>query len=132
MSNKSHHLIGKIYKSRFSYYDPRSRSYKFKRRPLLIVGAEKEILPCDLTVLPISKISVDSNLHEEFDVKLTEQEHENLKLNHDPSYVRTHKITTIYSLDLVHNGEISSLKDLYPKVYEEIKEKFESFPVSLF
>ncbi|MCJ8008885.1 hypothetical protein ACFFF5_10145 [Lederbergia wuyishanensis] len=132
MSNKSHHLIGKIYKSRFSYFDPRTRGYKFKRRPLLIVGAEKETLPCDLTVLPISKISVSSNIHDAFDIKLTKQDHENLNLTHDPSYVRTHKMTTIYSLDLIHNGEISSLKDLYPKVYEEIKEKFEGFAISLF
>lgn len=132
MSNKSQGLIGKIYDSRFLFFDPRVGKYKFKKRPILIIGAEKTTLPCDLTVLPISKVSVKSNLNSDYDIKLTKQEHGNLDLLYDPSYVRTHKVTTIYSLDLAHNGERASLKDMYPETYNKIKDSFERFSNELF
>lgn len=132
MSNNSAELIGKIYKSRFQYFDNISSSVKFKRRPVLIIGVEKETLPCDITILPISKISVQHNIDGEYDYKVTKQNHENLNLDYDPSYIRTHKISTIYSRDLVDQGEISSMKDAYADDYQSIKEKVEKFASELF
>jgi len=132
MSNNSQVLIGKIFKSRFKYFDSRQSKVLFKIRPVLIIGVEREKTPCDLTVLPISKVSLKVNLNEDYDYEITKSQHEKLSLDQDPSYIRTHKVTTIHSQDLPHNGLISSLKDSYPEDYELIKKKFEEFSQGLF
>lgn len=132
MSNNSQDLIGKIFKSRFKYFDSKLSKVRFKVRPVLIIGVEREKTPCDLTVLPISKVSMKVNLNEDYDYEITKSEHGNLSLDQDPSYIRTHKVTTIHSQDLPHNGMISSLKDSYPEDYKLIKDKFEKFSQGLF
>lgn len=132
MSNKARKLIGRMCDSRFKYFDPKSRRYKFKLRPILIIGAEKELLPCDLTVLPVSKVSNVNNRDENYDYPLTKKKHSNLNLKYDPSYVRTHKVSTIHSKDLSFEYTDCSLADLYQEDYENIEKTYRTFSDNLF
>lgn len=132
MPNKSSSLIGKICSVRFQFFDAKAGKLKFKLRPALIVGVEREILPCDLTILPISKVSHQHNVHPEFDHPLTHNDHKALGLRDDPSYVRTHKIATVHSKDLSFDNVNSSLLELYPEDYDVIKIKHERFSSTLF
>lgn len=125
MSNNSRKLIGKMYISRFKFFNTKTNTIELKRRPVLIIGVEKDLTPCDITVFPISKVSVSANINLEFDHKLTATNHQKLNLPFDPSYVRTHKVNTIHSGDLVR--DICSVEDLYPADYQSIMGKFEIF-----
>lgn len=108
----------------------REQKYKYKLRPVLIVGTEKDQLPCDITVLPVSKISRAENLNEEYDYPLTKVDHGLLRLKNDPSYVRIHKISTIHSKDLSFKTD-HQLNILYPEAYASIKGKLNDFVAKL-
>lgn len=129
--NNALELIGKLCDSRFAYFDRRSNNYKYKLRPVLVIGVEKEKLPCDITVLPVSKISRTENINENYDFPLTYEEHGLLNLKYDPSYVRIHKIATMHSKDLSF-GTNHQLSIVYPETYSKIKEKLNEFSNGLF
>lgn len=129
--NNASELIGKICNSRFAYYNPHINDYSYKLRPVLIIGVEKEKMPCDITVLPVSKVSRQENIHEIYDYPLTKEEHSLLNLKYNPSFVRIHKITTIHTKDLSFQTN-HQLDILYPEVYEEIREKLHDFSDGLF
>ncbi len=97
---------------------------------MLAIGVEKDSLPCDVTMLPISKISYRENIHADYDKKL-DRECKELNLTVTPSYIRVHKVTTVYSKD-IHSIEVSDLKERFPELYNEIKELFKSFSDTLF
>ncbi|BDH60160.1 hypothetical protein MTP04_02900 [Lysinibacillus sp. PLM2] len=120
-------LIGKLCDSRFAYYDHRAQEYKYKLRPVLIVGVERDKLPCDITVFPVSKISRQENIDKEFDYPLTQQKHKSLNLKYDPSYVRVHKVTTIHTNDLSFDYTNCNLNDNYPDTMSEILNKYKEF-----
>lgn len=132
MSNSSSTLIGKACNSRFQYFNVRTGRMEFKLRPVLIIGAERSILPCDLTVLPISKVSNPINLDSNYDYPLESEEHKSLNLKYYPSYIRTHKVSTINSRDLNFDTLNASIKDDFPENYATIKSKFEEFSRNLF
>lgn len=132
MSNNAKELIGRLCDSRFRYYDLKEEKYKFKLRPILIIGIEKEKLPCDLTVLPVSKISKKKNRDERYDFPLTKEQYSELNLKYNPSFVRTHKITTIYSNDLSFEYTDYPFSELYPEEYAKIKEINREFFDALF
>lgn len=123
-------LVGKICDSTYAYFDKREQKYKYKLRPVLVVGIEKDQLPCDITVLPVSKISRVENLNEEYDYPLTNGNHGLLRLKNDPSYVRVHKISTIHSKDLSFKTD-HQLNILYPEAYASIKRKLNDFAAKL-
>lgn len=125
-------LIGKYQFSNYSYYNVRTGRMEFKYRPMLIIGAERPTLPCDLTVLPVSKISHSRHIHAEFDYKLSKAEFEKCNLTYDPSYIRTHKIATISSSDLSTNKPSVDFAREYPEKYEEIAELYQKFSNKLF
>lgn len=131
MCHKPHDFIGKIVISRFPYFDVKTKSQKFKGRPMLVIGIEKEIFPCDFNVLPISKVSKQKHVSEDYDVALNNSQCEALSLNHSPSYVRVHKQSIVNSRD-VQSGSISDLKNTLPEVYDEIKNKHILFNEDLF
>ncbi|WP_124058496.1 hypothetical protein [Vaginisenegalia massiliensis] len=132
MSNSSsERYIGTIAKVRFPYYDVTTSQQQFKLRPMLIIGAEKEYLPCDFTVLPVSRVSNPQNLSESYDIKLDKDKCVLLSLKKSPSYIRVHKQSYANSID-VRDDIISNLKELDLDLYEEIKEKHSEFNESLF
>lgn len=132
MSNNSSRLIGRACNSRFQYFNVKTGKLDFKLRPVLIIGAERDILPCDLTVLPISKVSNPINLDPKYDYALTLPDHQSLRLKYYPSYVRTHKVSTISSRDLNFNSLDCSIKNDFPTDYQNIKDNFNDHAENLF
>lgn len=132
MSEKNE-IIGSIGNTRLPYYNVRTRKNEVKARPVLVIGAEKRNLPCDLTCLPISKVSLEKNRDELFDHELDDEMVNNLNLRHKPSYIRTHKVFTASSQDFAYfkNGSVNIQKD-YPGLFKEVKEKFNEFTERLF
>lgn len=120
VSKPSKNLIGKIAIGALPYYDLRTKQTKFKKRPMLIIGVEKDLLPCDLTYLPLSSISIRKNVSDKFDVMLKEEVHAHLNLNIYPSYIRTHKQGVIYSKKLSNNF-ICDLLEKDIDLFERIK-----------
>ncbi|MBK0347285.1 hypothetical protein JDW15_01380 [Aerococcaceae bacterium zg-ZJ1578] len=124
-------LKGQIHSVRFPYFDIRNNKTSFKARPMLIIGVEKDQLPCDIIALPISKISIAKNIHDDFDIKLESNQIQALNLNHDPSYIRVHKQLYVPSQD-VQKTPVSNLKEIFPELYKKIQEKSHMFHETLF
>lgn len=131
MSKSSNQYIGSLVKVRFPYFDAKAQRNKIKARPMLIIGAEKDLLPCDFTVLPISRVSKKQYLSKAYDVELTDAQVEKLSLAYKPSYIRVHKQSYANSRD-VDADIISNLKELDPDLYDLIKKKHKEFSESLF
>ncbi|MBJ6744911.1 hypothetical protein JEQ21_00310 [Streptococcus sp. 121] len=85
MSNNTS-LIGKIKSSRFPYYDSKTRAIRFKNRPVLILNIEKETGFTDLTVLPVSSITIRKNIDKKFDLEIKSSEYPLLELSKEVSY----------------------------------------------
>lgn len=128
--NSNFQFIGELRTSRFKYFDVKTNRLAFKSRPILIVGCEKEVGPCDFTVLPVSTISNPTNIIPDFDIFISKDDFPTLNLSRD-SYCRTSKVSTVHSKD-VGNRKIASLKDVYPELYHEIQTKFILFSNTLF
>lgn len=114
-------MIGKIYSSITPYYDRAQNRNSFKKRPVLVISGPRNN---DYTVLPISTVSIQSNLDSEYDVKLDPTMYPQLNLNRI-SYVRTHKQTTVHKASLT--TEISDFRNVYEDLYLTILEKLEKF-----
>lgn len=123
--------IGRLVVARLHFYDSKMQRMNVKARPVLVIGVESNSFPCDLTVLPVSKISHSQNIHDVYDVPLLAEDCVLLKLTHTPSYVRTHKQSYVHSTD-IRATIISNLKDLLPEKYEEIQLKHQLFHAALF
>lgn len=126
-----HDYIGKIVKIRLPYYDLSNSVVSYKVRPGLIIGCEKDQFPCDFTYLPISKINDQRHRHILYDLEVDANNCDLLSLNHIPSFIRCHKVGTVYSSNFSRN-QISNLKDLNPDFFNVIKSTFESFTMDLF
>lgn len=126
-------IIGFIGNTRLPYFNIKTRKNEVKARPILVIGTEKGTLPCDLTCLPISKVSLEKYKDELFDYELDKEMVDNLKLRHKPSFIRTHKVFTVPSQDFAYfkRGSVN-LKEDYPGLFEEIKERFNKFTETLF
>jgi len=126
-------LIGQIRYSKFKYYDLATNSMKFKSRPVLIIGTEKETGPCDLTVLPISSITKKENLIEGYDVEIKRSEFPKTGLSpkYSSSYCRTSKISTVSSYDLSASASCQ-LNIAYPDLYNVIKHAYSNYQETLF
>lgn len=119
-------MIGKIYSSTTPYYDLKSKTNKFKKRPVLVIGnADKK----DLTVLPISTVTKKENLHKNYDIEITPSEYPKLNLK-KTSYIRTHKQTVVH-ISSIKEPEISDLKSEYPDLFLSVLEKLEDFNNSI-
>lgn len=130
MSNSTEY-IGKIVSGRFPHFNLTTNKKEFKSRPLLIIGAEYDTLPCDFNVLPVSSISKKEHISKDYDLELDNQCCNLLKLTKVPSYIRVHKQSTINSRD-VSVKIISDFKDVYPDLYNRTNELHKNFNESLF
>lgn len=130
VSNPSNY-IGKIVKGRFPFFDVKTNRQRYKSRPLLVIGAEYDTVPCDFNVLPVSTISRAEHINKEYDLKLEDEQCDSLSLDRKPSYIRTHKQSTINSRD-VSADIISDLKIVAPDLYLEVGKIHKEFNDSLF
>ncbi|MFZ8765624.1 type II toxin-antitoxin system PemK/MazF family toxin [Enterococcus diestrammenae] len=127
---KNSDFVGQIRMSRFRYYDAKSGEIKFKGRPVLIIGYEKEHGPCDFTVLPISSISIRSNVIPQYDIFIPINSYPSLKLWKD-CYCRTSKVNTVHSKEL-GTKVLGKINIDYPDLYDDIQMAFNSYSTSLF
>lgn len=118
-------LIGKAYVSIFKYYDTKTKSVSFKKRPVLVIGKADNT---DYVVLPISRVSNQNNLDSYFDVPITPSNVPLMNLKQS-SYIRTHKQTIINYGELVE--KIVDFKKEYEELYIEIILKTEEFQKNL-
>ncbi len=114
-------MIGKLYSSTMSFFDLKTNKNAFKNRPVLIIG---DIRNNDYTVLPVSTISISSNIDTEYDIKIDPAKYPALNLR-KISYIRTHKALTIHRAELYK--EISDLKALEPDLFTQIMLKYEQW-----
>lgn len=125
--------INKIVKSRFPYYDSQTQKKKFKVRPMLIIGSERDTFQTDFTAFPISSVSNKDNLNNDFDINIGCQCCPNLRhITYDHCYVRVHKPTTIHSKDILRETVMDDIHKIYPNKYEEINEAWLQFNKTLF
>ena len=114
-------MIGKIYWSVFPYYNSKTGKNSFKKRPVLIISGPRNN---DYTVLPVSSISIKSNIDADYDIKIEPSVFPALGLP-QVCYVRTHKQT------IVHQGALTSMigdiKNSYEDLYLDILVKLEKF-----
>ena len=114
-------MIGKIYWSVFPYFDMKTRQNRFKKRPVLIIAGPHNN---DYTVLPVSSVSIRSNLHPKFDIILDPVAYPELRLS-KTCYLRTHKQTIVHQAELTNL--IGDLKHDYPDTYLKALELLEEF-----
>lgn len=114
-------MIGKICKARTPFYDLKTHQMSYKARPALVLAkADAE----DYVILPVSSISIQSNIDPVYDIKIDPALYPNLNLK-NISYVRTHKQTIIHRANL--HGEIGDLKAEYNELYCKILKKRDAF-----
>ena len=118
-------MIGKIYKARIPFYNQMTHQMSYKARPALVLAkADAE----DYVVLPVSSISIRTNIDPVYDIEIDLGLYPKLNLR-NTSYVRTHKQTIVNRANL--RDEIGDLKSDYEELYLEILEKREAFSNSI-
>lgn len=118
-------MIGKIYKACTPYYDRATHTMSYKARPALVLAkADAD----DYVVLPVSSISVRSNIDPVYDIEIDPSLYPKTNLTHT-SYVRTHKQIVVHRASLY--GEIGDLKSEYEDLYLTILERREEFSNSI-
>ncbi len=114
-------MIGKIYWSVFPYYDRKAGKNSFKKRPVLIISGPRNN---DYTVLPVSSVSIKSNLDLEYDIEIDPSTYPALGLL-KTCYVRTHKQTIVHQAALT--TMIGDMKTDYEDLYLDIMMTLEKF-----
>lgn len=118
-------MIGKLYTSVFPFYDNKTHRMSYKKRPVLIVGqADMD----DYVILPVSRVTNQSNLDSYYDVPLDPKNYPLTNLKQQ-SYVRTHKQYTIHQRELAK--DIVDFRNNYPDTYVDILSKMEEFQNNL-
>ena len=107
-------MIGHIRKLSTPFYDKSAGKMDFKTRPALIIAQADS---SDYVVLPISSVSIRSNLDPLFDIPIDPAVYPLSNLHH-VSYARTHKQTVVHLGEI--GGIICDLRTAYPDLYEEI------------
>ncbi|WP_225971525.1 type II toxin-antitoxin system PemK/MazF family toxin [Fusobacterium pseudoperiodonticum] len=116
-------MIGKIYTSMTEFFDSKTNSTRIKARPVLILTDTRNN---DYTVLPISTITIKTNIDTYYDIKIDPISYPKLKLK-KISYVRTHKRTSIHQASIDRSNIIGDLKIDYEELFLEILKKVEEF-----
>ena len=114
-------MIGKIYWSVFPYYDRKAGKNSFKKRPVLIINGPRNN---DYTVLPVSSVSIKSNLDPEYDIEIDPANYPALGLV-KVCYIRTHKQTIVHQASLT--TQLGDMKKDYEELYLRIMLKLEQF-----
>lgn len=116
--------IGKICVSLEKFFNTETKKLEVKKRPVLIIGHEREYnspFNVDYELLPLSKIE-NTTPDEYYDIQLDYEKIKTLNLNY-LSYIRSHKTTWNHCKHLRIEEPISDLKKTYPELFEEILEK---------
>lgn len=83
------------------YYDSALQRVKYKSRPVLLLKAEKGIGESDFSILPISSISHKENIDEIFDIEITADIRNHLRITSFARTIpRTYKIISISCISI--------------------------------
>lgn len=118
-------MIGKAYISTFKYYDNQTHRMAFKNRPVLIVGQADS---SDYVILPISRITNQSNIDSYYDVPIEPTDVPLFNLT-QRSYIRTHKQSIVHFGELTK--EIVDFRKEYSNIYVDVIAKMEEFQKNL-
>lgn len=118
-------MIGKAYISTFKYYDNQKHRMAFKNRPVLIVGKADD---SDYVILPISRVTNQSNVDSYYDVPIEQADVPLMNLT-QRSYIRTHKQSVVHLGELTK--EIVDFRTKYEDLYLDIISKMEEFQKNL-
>ncbi|MDO4680888.1 MAG: hypothetical protein Q4A55_06550 [Aerococcus sp.] len=130
-SRRAQFWIGKLVVVRLPFYNAKDDKVQFKARPALVIGVEKDELPCDMNYIPLSRVSHHEYVDPVYDIKINEEQCKRLSLKYSPSYIRTHKQGTISSYDISHRY-ISDLKQIDRELYDRVKKVHEMYQHTLF
>ena len=114
-------MIGKIYRSCFPFFDTAQHKLSFKARPVLIIGQADSN---DFNVLPVSRVTLQQYLSQDYDIPLDPAVYPLLGLS-AKSYVRVHKQGVVNAKDIV--SPYGDLKGDYPDTYLRILAKLEVY-----
>ena len=118
-------MIGKAYVSVFKFYNNKTNKLDFKCRPVLIVGKADS---SDYIILPISRVTNQSNLDIYYDVPIEPEDVPLMNLS-QKSYIRTHKQSVVHAGELTK--EIVDFKSEYEDIYLNVLCKMEEFQKEL-
>lgn len=114
-------MIGKLCWSVFPFYDTHTKTNGFKKRPVLVIAGPRNN---DYTVLPVSSVSIRTNIDSTYDIRVDPTNYPKLGLT-KTCYVRTHKQTIVHQSSLVH--PMGDMRTDYPDLYIRILELLEKF-----
>lgn len=118
-------MIGKAYVSSFPFYDNKTKKMSFKGRPVLVVGKADSN---DYVILPISRVTNQSNLDSYYDVPIEPADVPLMNLT-QKSFIRTHKQSVVHIGELAR--EIVDFKSEYEDIYLDVLCKMEEFQKEL-
>lgn len=114
-------MIGNICITQTKYYDALKKKNNFKYRPALINAGPRNN---DYTILPISSISISSNIDVDYDIKIDPKQYPNLKLR-KTCYIRTHKSTTMHKAEILKI--VINMKSIEHDLYIHVIKKYEQW-----
>jgi uncharacterized protein YifN (PemK superfamily) len=97
----------------------------FKKRPVLVVGQADS---SDYVVLPISRVTNQSNLDSDYDLEMNPPDFKKMNLT-QKSYIRTHKQTVLHAASLTK--VIVDFRSEYPDTYLDVISRMEDFQKQL-
>ena len=115
-------MIGKVCWIVTPYYDSSKQRNSFKSRPALIIGAPDS---GDYNILPISRVTIKSNLDANYDLQIDPAKYPLLNLK-STSYIRVHKQTCVH-MAAVSFPPIGDMKTDYPDLFLHVMEKLEEY-----
>lgn len=114
-------MIGSICIVQTQYYDILKKQHRFKYRPALIIAGPRNN---DYTILPISSVSISSNIDTKYDIKIDPKQYPKLKLR-KISYIRAHKAATVHKAEILKT--VVNMKLLENNLYTCVIKKYEQW-----
>ncbi len=118
-------MIGCMCISVFPYYNNKTHTNGFKKRPVLVIGQADG---GDYVCLPVSRITQSEHIDKIYDIEInpTTVPLANLKQR---SYIRTHKQSVVHKAALVK--PVVDFKIEYANVFQEVLDKVELFQTTM-
>ncbi len=118
-------MIGCMCISVFPYYDNKTHTNSFKKRPVLVIGQADG---GDYVCLPVSRVTRSEHIDRIYDIEINPATVPlaNLKQR---SYIRTHKQSVVHKATLVK--AVVDFKTEYAGIFQEVLDKVELFQVTM-
>lgn len=118
-------MIGCMCISVFPYYDIKTHSNGFKKRPVLVIGQADS---SDYVCLPISRVTRSEHIDAIYDVAISPNAVPLANLT-QTSYIRTHKQTVVNNAALVKS--VVNFREEYTEIFRDVISKVELFQTTM-